>query len=279
MDQNTSILAAWLTEQFGESLRQTIEAMVGESPSVRAAAATTDLLKQPLFWWEQTFSLGSEVKLWVGASDALKVEIGQRALQAAGITDAEPEDIHGTYLEILNQATSALARATTSRMAQEVNVSSSREAAPQESCVTAALEISSASGGSAIVLGISQQLLQAVAGVSQLPGPASPAAGGTHAPESALAATSLAPSKTLDVLLGVELPVSVSFGRTQMLLKDVLKLSTGSIVELNRSIAEPVEVIVNNCTIARGEVVVVEGNYGIRIQEIVSRQERLISIS
>jgi flagellar motor switch protein FliN/FliY len=73
----------------------------------------------------------------------------------------------------------------------------------------------------------------------------------------------------------VELPVGVSFGRTQMKLKDAIRLSTGSIVELNKSLSEPVEIIVNNCVIARGEVVVVEGNYGVRIKEIVSREERL----
>ena len=82
-------------------------------------------------------------------------------------------------------------------------------------------------------------------------------------------------SRTFDLLLDVELPVSVSFGRAQVQLKDVFKLTTGSIIELNRSIAEPVEVIVNNCVIARGEVVVVEGNFGVRIQQVISRQERL----
>jgi flagellar motor switch protein FliN len=82
-------------------------------------------------------------------------------------------------------------------------------------------------------------------------------------------------SASLDLLMEVELPVSVSFGRTQMRLKDAVRLSTGSIVELNKSLSEPVEIIVNNCVIARGEVVVVEGNYGVRIKEIVSREERL----
>ena len=81
--------------------------------------------------------------------------------------------------------------------------------------------------------------------------------------------------KTMDLLFDVELPVSVSFGRTQLPLKEVIKLTTGSILELNRSITEPVELIVNNCVIARGEVVVIEGNYAIRIQQIISRQERL----
>jgi flagellar motor switch protein FliN/FliY len=79
----------------------------------------------------------------------------------------------------------------------------------------------------------------------------------------------------LDLLLEVELPIGVSFGRTQMRLKEALKLTTGSIVELNRSVTEPVEIIVNNCVIARGEVVVVDGNYGVRILEIISREERL----
>ena len=82
-------------------------------------------------------------------------------------------------------------------------------------------------------------------------------------------------SVSMDLLLDVELPVSVSFGRAQLQLKDVLKLTTGSIIELNRSVSEPVEIIVNNCVIARGEVVVVEGNFGVRIRQVISRQERM----
>jgi flagellar motor switch protein FliN/FliY len=82
----------------------------------------------------------------------------------------------------------------------------------------------------------------------------------------------------MDLLLDVELPVSISFGRTQLPLKEVLKLTTGSIVELNRAINEPVEILVNHFLVARGEVVVVEGNYGIRIKQIASHQDRLRSL-
>lgn len=82
----------------------------------------------------------------------------------------------------------------------------------------------------------------------------------------------------MDLLLDVELPVSISFGKTCLPLRDVLKLTTGSIVELNRTASDPVDVLVNQRLVARGEVVVVEGNYGIRIQEIASRQDRLRSI-
>lgn len=84
--------------------------------------------------------------------------------------------------------------------------------------------------------------------------------------------------KNLRMLLDVELDLAISFGSTDLPLQDVLKLASGSIVELNRNAADPVDVLVNGRVIARGEVVVVDGNYGIRITEIVSRQERIRSV-
>ena len=91
-----------------------------------------------------------------------------------------------------------------------------------------------------------------------------------------LAMTGYYQASNLGLLLDVELPVSISFGRTLLPIRDVLRLSTGSVVELDCAANEPVEVIVNNCTIARGSVVVIDGNYGVRIEEIVSRQERML---
>jgi flagellar motor switch protein FliN/FliY len=82
-------------------------------------------------------------------------------------------------------------------------------------------------------------------------------------------------SKTLELLMEVALPVSVSFGKTSLQIREVLKLNTGSVVELDRLVSEPVEVIVNNCVIARGDVVVVDGNYGVRVTQLASRAERI----
>jgi len=86
-----------------------------------------------------------------------------------------------------------------------------------------------------------------------------------------------ASSETLDLLLDLELPVSVSFGKIQLPFQEVLKLATGSIVELNRSVDDPVDILVNDQVIASGEVVVVNGNYAVKIQRIASRSERLRS--
>jgi flagellar motor switch protein FliN len=81
-----------------------------------------------------------------------------------------------------------------------------------------------------------------------------------------------------DMLLDVELDVTLRFGNRQMLLHDVAELSPGSVLELDRQIDDPVELLVSGKTIAWGEVVVVDGNYGLRIQRLVHRRERLAAM-
>ena len=73
---------------------------------------------------------------------------------------------------------------------------------------------------------------------------------------------------TMDLLMDMELPVMVRFGSTRMLLRDLLKLTAGSIIEFNRSGENPVEILVNKRVVARGSAIVVEGNYGVRIGEV-----------
>ncbi|MFZ5648363.1 MAG: flagellar motor switch phosphatase FliY [Bacillota bacterium] len=81
--------------------------------------------------------------------------------------------------------------------------------------------------------------------------------------------------KKLELLLDVPLRVSVVLGRTKRPIKEVLNLTPGAIVELNSLVDEPVEVLVNGTLVARGEVVVVNENFGVRITNIISPEERL----
>lgn len=73
-----------------------------------------------------------------------------------------------------------------------------------------------------------------------------------------------------DMLMHVQVPVSVSFGATQIRMKDLLNLTSGSVVELDQALHDNVEVRVNDRVIARGEVVAVDGHYGVRVLELVS---------
>src|SRR2546421_5528249 len=86
-------------------------------------------------------------------------------------------------------------------------------------------------------------------------------------------------ASNLALLMDVQLPVAIRFGETEMLLEEIVKLGIGSVIELNSGIDQPVELVVNNRTLARGEIVTVDGFYGIRITEITSAGERFKSLN
>ncbi len=89
------------------------------------------------------------------------------------------------------------------------------------------------------------------------------------------APSSEGPHPDLDFILDIPLEVSVEIGRTKMIINDLLKLTQGSIIELNKMAGEPVEIFVNGKLMARGEVVVVNERFGVRLTEIISPQERI----
>jgi flagellar motor switch protein FliN/FliY len=85
-------------------------------------------------------------------------------------------------------------------------------------------------------------------------------------------------TRRVDLLLDVELQVSLRFGKREMLLGDILELSAGAVVELDQKILEPVELLVGNKVVAHGEVVVTDGHYALRVTEVLNPMERLESL-
>lgn len=82
-------------------------------------------------------------------------------------------------------------------------------------------------------------------------------------------------TRNLNMLLDIPLQVTVELGRTKHSVKDILQLATGSIIELDKLAGEPVDILVNNRLLAKGEVVVIDENFGVRITDIVSQAARL----
>lgn len=82
-------------------------------------------------------------------------------------------------------------------------------------------------------------------------------------------------SRNLNMLLDIPLQVTVELGRTKRSVKDILELTSGSIIELDKLAGEPVDILVNSRLIAKGEVVVIDENFGVRITDILSQAERL----
>jgi flagellar motor switch protein FliN/FliY len=260
----------WLIEEIGARLSQAISSMTGEEISSTCSAASGTPVAQ--LWWEQPLSFPPGAAIFLGGANDYIVALGGRILQAAGVP-ADDETVRSTYFETLAQGMSATARTLSGRFGREVNCGPGKEIKqlPADTEGLFRVEIRAGENRVGEVHVCLGRAFRSLVRSTTSGGPPADSVSQVAAP------VAVAPTH-MDVLYDVELPVSVSFGRAQLALRDVINLTTGSIVELNRSVTEPVEVIVNNCVIARGEVVVVEGNYGVRIDQIITRQERLRTV-
>jgi len=274
---DTAGAAVWLAEEWMAKLASSVEMMTEVRPALklgsRVPVASPEIPIEAL-WYSIPLNLSGDAAIFIGAAEEAWLHIGKSALLAAGVTEVTPDDARGTYLEIIGQATSGLAQAIGERLETSISSLAPKAGKPEALGNTTGLIPVEITLGDPLprklFLTWSSALETAV----------------THTKSEDLEladgnqtegkrSTRPEKSRTLDLLMEVELPVSVSFGRAQLPLRDVLKLTSGSIVELNRTISDPVEIIVNSCVIARGEVVVVEGNYGVRIHQVISREERL----
>lgn len=246
----------WLMAQWIGELSRVLEAFTQTRPQVewssedpgRAGWSDAEAL-----WWQQPLSAAPAAAMWVGAEADAWRDLGSRAARASGLEMPEDEQCASIWREILTQALCGLAKSLSSQCNRLVACERGQTAAPPaEAGEFARVEVIYPDGPPRqLLVGFAPALL------AMINEPANLAA--------------------LELLLDLELPVSISFGRAQLPLQHALKLSAGSLIELNRSVDDPVEIIVNDRVIARGEVVVVNGNYGVRIQEIASHQERLQS--
>ncbi|MDL2259610.1 flagellar motor switch protein FliN [Deltaproteobacteria bacterium OttesenSCG-928-K17] len=107
--------------------------------------------------------------------------------------------------------------------------------------------------------------------LDSLAGQFGPPSGGTTAGDSA--------SRPLDFILDIPLEISVELGRARMVINDLLQLGQGSVIELSKLAGEPLEIFVNGKLVARGEVVVVNEKFGVRVTDIVSPMERVKSLA
>src|SRR5690625_3525860 len=85
--------------------------------------------------------------------------------------------------------------------------------------------------------------------------------------------------RNLEMLLDIQLQVAVQLGKTKKTVKEILDLTQGSVIELDKLAGEPVDVLVNNKMIAKGEVVVIDENFGVRITDVISQEDRLMNLN
>lgn len=256
----------------GDALRNALNSLTGADFQVSISESREIQTTETSLIWKQTIGLADGALFWLVAGKDLWDATGQMVLGGAGADSVSEDDCRSTWNEIAAQTMSGIAQAMSAELGREILTEggAADPADPDDQVQGAVLDVRNGSQSWLVRIAWSDAVAEAIAAAEAIGAPA-PQPG-----EPAKIAGTIS-SKTLELLMEVALPVCVSFGKTSLQIREVLKLNTGSVVELDRQVTEPVEVIVNNCVIARGEVVVVDGNYGVRIIQLASRAERLRS--
>jgi flagellar motor switch protein FliN len=237
----TAIDSATLGRTLADALDAALAALVGEGLNLGEATADGPPpdVAHSLFRLSFTDADGAVAALVVAVDSSVPVEFSTHVVALQALGGATP-------------GSSPVAAAVSSVISPAMDASPSGSASP--------VPAASGTAGSAPTGLPALPANVRMAALDELP-PAVPSSG----------------SANIEMLLGVNLQVTVEIGRTKLAIRDVLALTPGSIVELDKLAGEKVDVLVNGHRIAAGEVVVVDDNFGVRVTDVVSRQHRLLS--
>jgi len=242
-----------ILKRLGTELTRVVGALAEKSASSRPAA----LRREHAFIVSFAVTAGQR-----GEIEVAFVREGTEALVRSLSTSPAPptdEQVFATLKEICAQAVAAIDHRDLGCTLQLVAIDAGSTSAPASESGDAApfaLEI---------VISGHERSLQVV-----LSGHVEPATEGADA--------DVDRSKTLDVIMDIDLPLVVRFGRTELPLKALTTLGPGSVIDLGRTPDELVDVLISNRVVARGEVVIVSGHYGVRVRDVVSPTERARSL-
>jgi len=254
-----------LVEIFADScLRRFLElfeAQAGISISEQGSADGESAPPAPeystLMGLELPLDQPASASFWIGVTEPQAEQVGRLLLRDGEAGDRQPQE---ALFELLQNSLETAAGAALGKF--QVGIPRQTETktfSQDEAACLLPVRFSGPEIQFELYLGVSPQL-QSLAAENSAAKPAQPGAG-------------------LDLLFDFELPVSFSFGRKKLALKDVLRLAPSSVVELDRAPDDLVEVIVNDTVIAWGEVVSINGQYGIRIRRIASGGLRSSTVS
>jgi len=272
MPADPARIAARTIDLWGDALASVIESMTSSRPTV-TFRPLPDASPQSgnRRWWGQKLNLLPEPSLWIGADSGSWDQLAKLTLAALGVDDPGEDDIQATCRDILAQATSALAQSLAVQIRGEVT-SGDVVAASDPGNNPAFAFAFSLDAGAAVVEGVALVDHELAGRLSELaPKPQHTAAGDQPPRHSAAEPTepkSRLPSQSMGVSARLNLRVRVVLGRASLPLGDLFKLNVGSAIELDRCVNDLADVMVGDHRIARGQVVVVNGNYGIKVAEV-----------
>ena len=284
-DRTDSYLSAWLSGVCEVLEKIAGTAFKASDLSPQEAANEAGILEEEGSWVRFTVSSAGENPSPLDGEHSFGIERAD-ALRLAQILMGEPfnasQESSGEYQdaldELFRQFAGTAAVALKPRMGGEINlVLAGHEPGSWKPHLQRGYRLKSEGGVQFPLL----VLLNPDLGKSLASGPPGKPAPQleTPAPPAPTAAQAVSQSsRNIELLLDVELPVALRFGKSEMPLGSILELSPGSVVELDQRIVEPVELLVGGRVVAQGEVVVLDGYYALRVTEVLNPIERLESL-
>jgi len=259
----------YFCERWIEEFARSVEMSTGEKPTLTQipidASKRAPLEGQTAnrLWWKQTVGVEEGFAIWVGADQACWSTLGGARSDAS-----DPKQM---YLDMVTQANQDTAAAVSANFPTPLRCREGAVEALPDLASLALAEIKVTFRGNvlpSLILALDPAAERILAG---------PAGGGETAVDHKLRDLRQpnSDSPMLSRLMELHLPVSVLLGRATLSIREILKISPGSLIELDRHLGDYVEVTIYGSVVARGEIVSVKGNYGVRIKEIMSKQDRL----
>jgi len=276
-------------QEFFEVWKEAFAAVVGQLGPASPSAAIGEVSTASIPAQEEIASRNPCRFACSGALDGEILWLADQpvALRLAQLLMSEPGDPAAEYSDIQRDAFSEFVRQVAGQAAaiwkreagEEINLAFQAEPPSADAAFPAATTLQLSAEGLAdvsLTLLISEKM-QTSLQAFQLQPPEEPAPSSAPNAVSSSQGQQELPSN-LHLLLDVELEATIRFGERELLLRDIFALMPGSVVELNQTLNEPAELLVAGRTIARGEVVVVDGNFGLRVTEVASRTQRAAAL-
>jgi flagellar motor switch protein FliN/FliY len=270
MPEHDKAIASTFLEAWSPEFAKSVEMFTGLSVSVQASGEGKPehniAEDRSILWQTQTIECGLTGSVWIGAPAATRSALTETLAEDAASRES-------LYRELLRQSLEGAAHVLSPGPSQRMVCKKALEdGSPPPDLAEIKTAWINLPGREAapILVGFQWDFVALMLAVEH-----------ESAVEQAMAERPAPPKEAapvsnglFDRLVDLELPIAVVLGRARVRVQDAIKLTAGSLVELDRRSGDSVEIVVHNAVVARGEVVSVGGNYGVKIREVISRQDR-----
>lgn len=253
---NPNATRSWVVQELADALQSAVQAMTSLQPRISwqrlEGIASGDAPEAESVWWAQAFTGLPSPSVWLGATVTTVNALGKAVLSALGAQDTSSEDARSACQDLFAQAANALAERISQQFTKPVKANEVTNVNAPQGTLAATLAVELPALRDAAILTVHCDL-DFLGRLGEVLVPFSTPA--------------VSPAERIRDL---ELPVHATLGRTAVPLRDVFKLTVGSVIDIGMTIADPVDLVVSEIVIARGQVVTCKGSYGVKLTSQLS---------